>query len=44
VNRKHIIEGVDRSLKNLGTPYVDIIMAHRYDFESPIEEVCRGFD
>jgi len=44
VNRKHIIEGIDRSLKNLDTHYVDVVFAHRHDFETPIEEVCRGFD
>jgi len=38
------MEGVDRSLKNLGMTYVDILFAHRHDFETPIEEVCRGFD
>jgi aryl-alcohol dehydrogenase-like predicted oxidoreductase len=44
LSRKHIIEGAQRSLKRLGLDYVDIIFAHRYDYEVPIEEVCRAFN
>jgi len=44
VPRKHVIEGLDRSLKNLGFDYVDIVFAHRHDIETPVEEVCRAFD
>ena len=43
LSRKHIIEGTKNSLKRLQLDYVDIIMAHRPDFEVPLEEICRAF-
>ena len=33
--RKHIIEGVKQSLKNLQLDYADIVFAHRYDMNTP---------
>ena len=39
-SRKHIIEGLDRSLKHLGMEYVDVLFCHRFDHTTPIEEVC----
>ena len=44
LSRKHVIEGVTASLKRLQLDYVDIVYAHRYDQETPIEEVCRAFN
>jgi len=44
LSRKHIIESIDRSLKRIGTDYVDIYYCHRYDPEVPIEEVLRAMD
>lgn len=44
LSRKHLIEGMNASLKRLQLDYVDIAFAHRYDPETPIEEVCRAFD
>lgn len=44
LSRKHIIEGTLASLKRLQLDYVDVIFAHRYDQETPIEEVCRAFN
>eukprot|EP01022_Parablepharisma_sp_SALTPOND_P017226 TRINITY_DN270_c0_g1_i1.p3 TRINITY_DN270_c0_g1~~TRINITY_DN270_c0_g1_i1.p3 ORF type:complete len:299 (-),score=37.22 TRINITY_DN270_c0_g1_i1:88-984(-) len=44
LSRKHIIEGVEGSLKRLDLDYLDIAFAHRYDHSTPIEEVCRGFN
>ncbi|KAJ9262277.1 hypothetical protein DTO195F2_3664 [Paecilomyces variotii] len=44
LSRKHIIEGIDASLKRLDLPYVDIVFAHRPDRETPMEEVVRGFN
>jgi len=44
LSRKHIIEGATNSLKRLQLDYVDIIMAHRFDSETPLEEICRAFD
>ena len=44
LSRKHIIESVNGSLERLGTDHVDLIQAHRYDYETPIEETLRAFD
>ena len=44
LSRKHIIEGLTASLKRLQEEYVDVVFAHRYDQETPIEEVCRAFN
>ena len=43
-NRKHIIDGLNSSLQRLQLDYVDIVFSHIYDTETPIEEVCRGFN
>lgn len=37
LSRKHIMEGIDASLRRLGTDYVDLYQIHRYDDEMPIE-------
>ena len=42
--RKHIIEGVKQSLKNLQLDYCDIVFAHRYDRNTPIEETVRAMN
>ena len=44
LSRKHIIECCTRSLKRLQTDYVDLYQAHRYDYETPLEETLRAFD
>lgn len=41
---KHIVEGVDRSLRNFGLDHVDLVFAHRPDPETPIEETVRAFN
>lgn len=38
LSRKHIMESVDRSLRNLQTDYLDIYYCHREDPETPLEE------
>lgn len=43
-SRKHVIEGLLASLKRLQMDYVDIVYAHRYDPETPLEETCRAFN
>ena len=43
-SRKHIIEGVKQSLKNLQLDYADIVFAHRYDRNTPIEETVRAMN
>jgi len=44
LSRKHIIEGLHASLRRLGTDHVDVLYAHRFDNEAPIEETLRAFD
>jgi aryl-alcohol dehydrogenase-like predicted oxidoreductase len=44
LSRKHITEGLHASLRRLGTDHVDVLYAHRYDNETPIEETLRAFD
>jgi aryl-alcohol dehydrogenase-like predicted oxidoreductase len=44
LSRKHIAESLHASLRRLGTDYVDLYQAHRYDHETPIEETVRAFD
>lgn len=43
LSRKHIMESINGSLKRLGTDYVDLYQAHRYDFETPLEETMVAF-
>jgi len=45
LSRKHIIEGMKRSLTRLDFPSVDVVYAHRADFYStPMEETVRAFN
>ena len=34
---------IDGSLRRLGTDYVDLYQAHRYDYETPLEETMEAF-
>ena len=43
LSRKRILTGIDGSLRRLGTDYVDLYQAHRYDHETPIEETMEAF-
>ncbi|MCX6062873.1 MAG: aldo/keto reductase family protein [Caldiserica bacterium] len=44
LSRKHIMEQCNASLKRLNTEYVDIFYCHRYDPETPVDEVMRALD
>jgi voltage-dependent potassium channel beta subunit len=44
LSRKHIMESVHQSLRRLGTDYVDLYFCHRYDPQTPVEEVVRAMD
>src|ERR1044072_8758271 len=42
LSRKHILAGIDASLRRLGTDHVDLSQIHRYDPETPIEETMEA--
>lgn len=43
LSRKHIMESINGSLRRLGTDYVDLYQAHRFDHETPLEETFQAF-
>jgi aryl-alcohol dehydrogenase-like predicted oxidoreductase len=43
LSRKHILEGIDGSLRRLQMDYVDLYQAHRYDRFTPLEETMQAF-
>jgi 1-deoxyxylulose-5-phosphate synthase len=42
LSRKHILAGIDASLRRLGTDHVDLYQIHRWDPETPIEETMEA--
>ncbi len=44
LSRKHIMESCEKSLKRLGTDYLDVYFCHRYDDTVPLEETARAMD
>jgi aryl-alcohol dehydrogenase-like predicted oxidoreductase len=42
LSRKHILAGIDDSLRRLGTDYVDLYQIHRWDAETPIAETMEA--
>lgn len=44
LSRKHLLEGVDASLKRLQMEYVDLVFCHRPDLYTPIEETVRAIN
>ena len=44
LSRKHIMESAHASLKRLGTDNIDLYQAHRFDYETPLEETLSAFD
>ena len=44
LSRKHLFASLHGSLERLGTDYVDLFQCHRYDVETPLEEVVLAMD
>jgi aryl-alcohol dehydrogenase-like predicted oxidoreductase len=44
VSRKHVLDGVDASLRRLGTDYIDLYQVHAYDPTTPLDETLRALD
>ncbi|MCM3785049.1 aldo/keto reductase [Neobacillus mesonae] len=42
LSRKAIMSEIDKSLKRLGTDYVDLYQIHRWDYSTPIEETMEA--
>jgi aryl-alcohol dehydrogenase-like predicted oxidoreductase len=43
LSRKHVIAGIEGSLRRLQMDYVDLYQAHRYDVFTPLEETMSAF-
>jgi voltage-dependent potassium channel beta subunit len=39
LSRKHVTESINASLRRLGLDYIDLYYCHRYDPDTPVEEV-----
>jgi len=44
LSRKHITESVNASLKRMNTDYLDLYFCHRFDPDTPIDEVVFSMD
>ena len=44
LSRKHVVESVERSLRNLRTEHIDVMQCHRFDPEVPLAETVRAMD
>ena len=42
LSRKHIIEQLDNTLKNMGLDYLDLYFCHRFDPTAPVEETMQA--
>jgi aryl-alcohol dehydrogenase-like predicted oxidoreductase len=44
LSRKHILSGVESSLRRLGTDYIDLYQVHMWDSATPLEETLSTLD
>ncbi|GAA3747762.1 aldo/keto reductase family protein [Plantactinospora mayteni] len=44
LSRKHVLESCHASLRRLGTDYVDLYQAHRFDDRTPLAETLLAFE
>lgn len=44
LSRKHVVESLHASLKRLGLDYLDLYFCHRFDPDTPVEEVVYTMD
>ena len=44
LSRKAILSEVDKSLRRLGTDYIDLYIIHRYDYVTPLEETLEALN
>ena len=42
LSRKHIMSGIDASLRRLNMDYVDLYQIHRWDYRTPVEETMEA--
>jgi len=43
-HRKSLVQGLEGSLKRLGTDYIDLYWIHAWDFITPVDEIMRALD
>ncbi len=44
LSRRHVLRQVQGSLRRLGTDHVDLLIVHKTDFTTPMEETLRALD
>ena len=44
IHRKNLMQSLDASLRRMGTPYVDVLFVHIWEYRTPVEEVMRALD